>query len=137
MALVVPNLGEQRLLEYLVGKSSPTGSKLYLRLYTNSLDLSNETFVTSSFTEASASGYAVKTLTSSNWGASTNGSGITSMSYSTGVTFAFTAGQDIQGYYVTNAEGETLWAEEFPGAPFSLPVSTGGEIAIRPQLQLN
>lgn len=133
MPLVVPDAGEVRLLEYIVNKTSPTN--LVLHLYTNSLDLSTETFTAGSFTEVSASGYAPVTLTGSNWTASTS-SGISSAVYNTGITFSFTVGVDVQGYYVTNTSNAILWAEEFPGAPFTLP-NTGGEIAIRPQVQLN
>lgn len=133
MALVVPNSGEVKLLEYIVNKTAPTN--LVLHLYVNDVDLSTETFSTGSFTEASETGYASVTLTGSNWTASTS-SGISSAVYNTGITFSFTVGQDVYGYYVTNTSNSILWAEEFPGAPFSLP-SGGGEIAVRPQVQLN
>lgn len=133
MALVVPDAGERRLLEYIVNKSSPTD--LVLHLYTNSVNLSGETFTTGSFTEATASGYASVVLTGAGWTASTS-SGISSALYDNGITFGFTVGQDIQGYYVTDVSNNILWAEEFPGAPFQLPIG-GGDIAVRPQLQLN
>lgn len=133
MALVVPNSGEVKLLEYIVNKTSPTN--LVLHLYVNQVDLSTEAFSTGSFTEASESGYAAVTLTGSNWTASTT-TGVSTAVYDTGITFSFTVGQDVYGYYVTNTANSIMWAEEFPGAPFSLP-SGGGEIAVRPQVQLN
>lgn len=135
MSLVVPDEGERRLLEYIVGKNALSDGKLVLHLYSNNLNLSGETFSAGSFTEANASGYAAVTLTGSNWTAATT-SGTSAATYSTGITFTFSVGQDIQGYYVTNTSNQILWAEEFPGAPFSLPRS-GGEIAVRPQIQLN
>ena len=133
MALVVPDLGEIRLLNYIVNKVSPTN--LVLHLYANSLTLSTETFSTGSFTEATATGYSSVTLTGAGWNASTVG-GISSALYDNGITFSFSVGQDIQGYYVTDTSINILWAEEFPGAPFQLPVG-GGDIAVRPQVQLN
>jgi hypothetical protein len=133
MALVVPDLGEVRLLNYIVNKVSPTN--LVLHLYSNSLTLSTETFSTGSFTEATATGYSSVTLTGAGWNASTVG-GISSALYDNGITFSFSVGQDIQGYYVTDTSNNILWAEEFPGAPFQLPVG-GGDIAVRPQVQLN
>lgn len=133
MPLVVPDAGEVRLLEYIVNKTSPTN--LVLHLYTNDVDLSTETFTSESFTEVTASGYAPVTLTGANWAVAPS-SGISSAVYNTGITFSFTVGVDVQGYYVTNTSNAILWAEEFPGAPFTLP-STGGDIAIRPQVQLN
>lgn len=139
MPLVVPNLGEVRLLKYIVNNISPTN--LVLHLYTNDVDLSTEEFKaggdggTSSFTEVTAAGYTAVTLTGSSWTVSTS-SGITSAVYNSSITFSFTTGVDVYGYYVTNTSDQILWAEKFPGAPFTLP-STGGDIAIRPQIQLN
>jgi hypothetical protein len=133
MALVVPDSGERRLLEYIVNKTSPTD--LVLHLYTNSVNLSSETFTSGSFTEATASGYSSVVLTGAGWAAATS-SGISSALYDNGITFSFSVGQDIMGYYVTDVSNNILWAEEFPGAPFQLPVG-GGDIAVRPQVQLN
>ena len=133
MPLIVPNAGEVRLLQYIVNKTSPTN--LVLHLYSNDLDLSDESFDETDFTEVTTSGYAAVTLTGSNWTATTN-SGISSALYNTSITFNFSAGADVYGYYVTDTSNRILWAEEFPGAPFTLP-STGGEISIRPQIQLN
>jgi hypothetical protein len=133
MSLVVPNTAEVRLLEYIVNKTSPTN--LVLHLYSNTVDLSTDSFATGSFNEVSASGYAAVTLAGSSWTASTS-LGVSSAVYGTGITFNFSVGVDVWGYYVTNASNQILWAEEFPGAPFTLP-STGGDIAIKPQIQLN
>lgn len=133
MTLVVPDSGEVRLLNYIVNKTSPTN--LVLHLYTNDVNLSTETFSTGSFTEATASGYASVTLTGEGWNVATT-AGISSAIYDNGITFGFTVGQDVQGYYVTDSSNNIMWAEEFPGAPFQLP-SGGGDIAVRPQIQLN
>jgi hypothetical protein len=134
MSLVVPDEGERRLLEYIVNKTSPTN--LVLHLYKNNVTLSGETFSTGSFVQPAVStGYGAVTLVGSNWTASTT-AGVSAAVYSTGITFSFSVGDDIQGYYVTNTANNILWAEEFPGAPFSLPAG-GGEIVVRPQVQLN
>jgi hypothetical protein len=140
MPLIVPDAGEVRLLEYIVNKRPATN--LVLRLYTNDKDLSDETFVTSDFVEVTTAGYAAASLIGSNWDVSTN-SGISVAVYNTAITFSFSAGVNVMGYYVTDNSNPTppqkppiLWAERFPGAPFTLP-STGGEISIRPQIQLN
>lgn len=133
MALVVSDEGERRLLSYIVNKAAPTN--LVLHLYVNNVSLSGETFTAASFTEASASGYASVTLTGSNWTISTT-TGVSSAVYNTSITFTFSVGQSVYGYYITDTSNNILWAEEFPGAPFTLP-SGGGEISVRPQLQLN
>ena len=79
------------------------------------------------------------TLSPNSWAVSTDGSGTSSALYNNGITFTFgTASgvQNVYGYYVTDNSNNLLWAERFPGAPFALPQS-GGEIAIRPQVQLS
>jgi len=137
MPLAVPNAGEVRLLEIIVGKSTLAAGELVLHLYVNQVDLTDESFTEASFTEASASGYASVTLTGSNWTASTDpGTGVSTAVYASNVTFQFSVGEDVYGYYITNNAGEILWAEQFPSAPFALP-STGGEISIKPQVQLS
>jgi hypothetical protein len=140
MALVVPDEGERKLLEYIVNKTAPTN--LVIRLYVNDVDLSGETFTTSSFTEAntgssssSSNGYASVTLLGANWTVSTN-QGVSVAVYNSTITFSFTESQSVYGYYITNTSNNILWAERFSGAPFNLP-SGGGDISVRPQVQLN
>lgn len=132
MGLIVPEEGQIRLLNYIINKTN--ASDVILHLYTNSVNLGGKTFNTGSFAEATAAGYVAETLSGSNWSAVSN-NGIGTALYSTGVTFNFAVGQDIQGYYVTDLSNNILWAEEFPGAPFQLPIG-GGDVAVRPQLQL-
>lgn len=133
MALVVPNVGEVRLLRYIVNNVSPTN--LVLHLYVNDVTPS-ELDSTSTFTEATSSGYSSATLSGSSWSVGTT-DGTSSALYSAGITFTFSVGESVYGYYVTDTPtGNLLWAERFPGAPFALP-SGGGEIAVRPQVQLS
>jgi hypothetical protein len=142
MPIVVPDAGERRLLEYIVNKTPVTN--MILHLYSNNIDLTTETFTYDSFTKATgAVGSSAPnvppavTLLGVNWSAGTSG-GVTSAVYSSSITFTFSAAASIQGYLVTDTSTppNILWAEEFPGAPFTLP-SAGGEISIRPQVQLN
>lgn len=135
MPLVVPDVGEVRLLRYIVGNTYPTS--LILQLYTNDLT-PVDTSTDLSFTSATATSYAPATLSPNSWGIGTT-SGTSSALYNSGITFTFgtaAATQNVYGYYVTDQAGALLWAERFPGAPFALPQS-GGEIAIRPQVQLS
>lgn len=133
MALVVPDEGEVRLLEYIVNKTAP--SDLVLHLYVDDVDLSTENFNSESFSESTAAGYSAANLLGANWSVGTT-DGISAAVYNTSVAFSFTESDSVYGYYVTNSSDEILWAERFPGAPFNLP-SGGGEISVRPQLQLN
>lgn len=133
MPLVVPDVGERRMLEYIVNRAAPT--ELTLRLYANDVDLLAEGVVASDFTEASAAGYVAVALPGSNWSVSTE-LGISLAVYASGVPFNFLAASELYGYYVTDAAGNVMWAEEFPSAPFGLPAG-GGQIVVRPQIQLN
>lgn len=140
MPIVVPDAGERRLLEYIVNKTPVTN--MILHLYSNNVNLTTETFTYDSFTKATgAPGSSAPNvppavpLLGVNWSAGTT-SGISSAVYSSSITFTFSAAASIQGYLVTDTSNNILWAEEFPGAPFTLP-SAGGEISIRPQVQLN
>lgn len=133
MPLVVPDVGERKMLEYIVNKSAP--SDLTLRLYVNSVDLNSEGFASASFTEASATGYVAVVLPGTNWLVATT-AGISTATYATGVAFNFSVGEDLYGYYVTNSAGVVMWAEQFPSAPFRLPAG-GGQVVVQPQVQLN
>ena len=139
MPILVPNVGERRLLQYIIGNATPTNLQLRLYAFPVSQSTPAETDDFSTYTEPTATGYAVATLSPNSWAVSTDGSGTSSALYNNGITFTFgTAAsvQNVYGYYVTDNSNNLLWAERFPGAPFALPTS-GGEIAIRPQVQLS
>ena len=122
--MVVPDEGERRLLAYVVNKTAPTN--LVLRLYTNSLDLSTETWNSASLTEASGAGYSSATLTGANWTISTV-AGVTAAVYNTTVTFSFSEARDIQGYYLTDSSGAILWGE---GGSGGVGVGVGVKVTV-------
>lgn len=138
MSLVVPDKGEIKLLEYLVNRAAATN--IVLHLYKNDIDPEDEShgtsgrnFSTGTFVEATAT---AQTLSGANWTTTQTTSGVTAAEYNTGITFSFSAGEGVYGYYVTDTSNNILWAERFSGAPFELP-SAGGDIAIRPKLGLS
>lgn len=136
MPLLVPDVGEVRLLQYIVGNASPTS--LILNLYTNNKSPAESDTVSSYTPATAAAGYSAATLNKDSWSIGTV-SGTSSALYNNGITFTFgtaASTQNVYGYYVTDNSSNLLWAEIFPGAPFALPAS-GGEIAIRPQVQLS
>lgn len=139
MPILVPNIGEVRLLRYIIGDTTPSQG-LVLHLYSNN-KAPAETDTESNYTAPTALGYAPSTLSPSSWSVGTDGSsGTSSALYNNGITFTFgtaASTQNVYGYYVTDTSNNLLWAENFPnGQPFALPAS-GGEIAIRPQVQLS
>jgi hypothetical protein len=136
ISLVVPNVGEVTLLQYMLSFGATNGDKV-LRLF-NSDHTPSETSTVSggSIVQATEAGYAPITLASSSWTTSQDGAGVTTGLYSA-QTFTFTTGANIYGYYVTdNTLTGLLWAERFSGAPFALPTG-GGTIQISARIQLS
>lgn len=141
MSLVVPDVAEILMLQYLVnmlatdGTAGPAGGQRVLRLYTNNPTV-DDSITNSIITEAvGATGYAPITLVGSSW-TTTQTNGTTTAVYSE-QTFTFTTAVTVYGYYVTSQTGgNLLWVEKFSGAPFQLPAG-GGEIAITPKITLD
>lgn len=129
MALVVPDQGEVEKLSRMLNKSA-TGD-VVLRLYTNNYT-PIEGSVVGDFTDATAAGYAAKTLTGSSWTISTVGN-VSTAAYAE-QTFTFTAGETCYGYFVTNAaDDKVLWAELFTDGPYVIPAG-GGDINVTPKI---
>jgi hypothetical protein len=126
MALLVPNVGEARLLTYTLKTNKPT--YYYLRLFKNDYT-PVEGSVIGDFTVANGTGYGEATITNAtDWTIETGGGGA---GVTTGTcaekTFTWTAdGCALYGYYVVDKTGseEVLWAERFSDAPHTIP--TGG-----------
>ena len=142
MSLLVPDIGEILMLQYLTnmlstdGSAGPAGGGRLLRLFTNNLTPAEGT-TQSTITEAvGATGYTPVTLVGSSW-TTTQVAGTTTAVYSE-QTFTFTTAVTVYGYYVTTIGGspELLWLERFSGAPFILPTG-GGQIAISPRISLD
>lgn len=118
MALVVPDVrGEILLLQYIVGMVS--AGHPVLHLFANDVTPSDSTVLGDLTEVGTATGYAAKTLTSSNW-TTIQSAGVTTAVYSE-QTFTFTTDATAYGYYVTNTLGDLLWIERFSGAPFDIP----------------
>jgi hypothetical protein len=132
MALNVPDVGENKILEMIVNKTAP--ENLILRLYQNNITPS-DTDTTATFTEATFTGYAAITLTGATWSAAAAGA----IAYSAQQTFTCSgaSSNSIYGYYVTQATSTVLiWAERDGAAPFSI-VNSGDAIKITPTISAN
>jgi hypothetical protein len=132
------------MLKYILKNVVPDNP--VIRLYTGNLTLPSsdpEDVADTDPTECNFTGYTAIGLTGASWTVVQTG-GVTTAKYALvgtpiGVTFQMTTGGNVYGYYVTNDGGppaNILWIEEFSGAPFSLPVGSGGDIAIIPQITL-
>lgn len=142
MSLLVPDIGEILMLQYLVnmistdGTAAPASGQRLLRLFTNNLTPAESTTLATVTEALGASGYLPVTLVGSSW-TTTQTSGTTTAVYSE-QTFTFTTAVTVYGYYVTTIYGSPalLWLERFSGAPFILPAG-GGQIAISPRISLD
>lgn len=122
MPLLAPNVGENKLLEFALGKATPGNQTL--KLFVNNIT-PGATDVAGTYTEMSTLGYAAKTLTTSSWTV-TNVSGSATAAYAQ-QSWTFTAGTSvtIYGYFVIDSTtGILLWAERF-SAPIA--VDAGGD----------
>lgn len=131
MTLLVPDVGEQIMLEYIVNQDAP--EDLVLRLYTNNLT-PQESDTTGDYTEASGFGYASVTLTPASWAFV---QGAPSTATFTEVTFTFTGALgNVYGYYINRSTGtELMWAERFVNGPFDIQ-NNGDEIKVTPRITL-
>lgn len=129
MALNVPDVGENLILEMMVNKTAP--QNLVLRLYKNNITPS-DTDTAATYTEATFPGYAAITLTGASWSAASGGT----ISYSAQQTFTCSgvATDDIYGYYVTQVtSGTLLYSERDTAAPTAIR-NSGDNIKITPTI---
>lgn len=132
MALLVPNVAEQEMLKRILD------TNVTLKLYTNNKTPA-ESDVHGNYTEATAAGYAAKTLVPGSWSYALDSDDY--MASYAAQDFVFTAGETVYGYYVIGkliADGVTdvlLWAERFTDAPYVVP-SGGGTIRVTPRIKL-
>jgi hypothetical protein len=132
MALVVPNVGEVRLMKYALKQT--TAEDQVMKLYKNNLT-PGETDVAGDYTEADFTGYTDVTLTGTDWSIAT-ASGITTAVQSA-VAFISSVdqtAQDIYGYYVVGASsGILLWSERFTDGPYTIALEDD-TITITPKI---
>lgn len=131
MTLLVPNVGENIALSYLVGKNTTVRDLIYRLFATNVTPA--ETDTAGSYTEAAGGGYASKTLTGASW-TITNGAP-TSAAYAQQTwtfTGPLTTNGTVYGYYVTRVtDADLVLAETF--SSFT-PANNGDQILLTPQI---
>lgn len=131
MALLVPNVGENIALSYLVGKTTTVRDLIYRLFATNVTPA--ETDTAGSYTEATGGGYASKTLTGASWTV-TNGAPTSAAYAQQDWTFTgpLTTNGTVYGYYVTRAtDGDLVLAEAFTSFT---PTANGDKILLTPQI---
>lgn len=134
MTLLVPDVGESRMLQAVVNKTAP--QDLVLKLYKSNTTPA-ETDTAATYTEADFTGYASASLTGSSW--TISGTAPTSAGYAQ-QTFSSSAAQTAQnvyGYFVIQTtSGILMWAERFSDGPYAIS-NNGDQIKITPAITLD
>lgn len=129
MALVVPDVGENAILQMIVNKTA--AENLSLRLYSNNITPS-ETDTLATYTQSTFSGYAAITLTGANWNNAASGS----IAYNAQQTFTATGtpSENVYGYTVSQVtSGILLWSERAASAPFAI-AAAGDAVKLTPTI---
>lgn len=136
MPLVVPDVGELRLLDTMLKLAMSTNENHILKLYRTNVT-PNAASAPGSFTEANFTGYAARTLTRSSWNSAVTVSNKAESSYGTTPQSwtCGTTGNTIYGYWVEGStSGKCLWAELFTT---SRVLATGDILNITPKFTLS
>ena len=131
MTLLVPDVGEEIIMENFLNKTAP--QDLVLKLYSSDTTPS-ESDTAATYTETTGGGYSDETLIPANWVIT---AGNPTSGVYTEVVFAFTgAVGNVYGYYVVQSiSGDLMWAERFTSGPFNIQ-NAGDEIKVTPQITL-
>lgn len=132
MTLVVPNVAEIVILEYILNKGNAI-EDLDIKLYVNDVT-PTDTDTEASYTEASGGGYSPIQLTPGSWSISP---GTPTSAEHLQVTWTFTGTVGlVYGYFVTRrTSGDLMWAERFTNGPYNVQLN-GDVIRITPRLNL-
>jgi hypothetical protein len=133
MSLVVPDQGEDIMLQNIVNKAA--AQNLVLKLYTNNITPS-ESDTEATYIEASGFGYSAITLSGLSWNTVVRGDP-SYIDYPK-QAFNFTGALgNVYGYFMVQlSTGFLVYAERFTGAPFNI-VNNGDKIEITPKIELS
>lgn len=132
MALNVPDVGENLILEMMVNKTA--AQNLVLKLYQNNITPSDSD-TAATYTEATFTGYSSAALTGATWGSASGGS----ITYGAQQTFTCSgvSSQTIYGYFIIQTTSTVLvWSERDASAPFTI-VNIGDNVKITPTITAN
>ena len=129
MSLLVPDVGEQKILEKALNAVAADDVKIHL--YSSDVTPGEDDTV-ASYTLITDP--AAITLTGTNWTVNTV-TGVTTAEHAQ-QTFTFAGAATVYGYVVTDNGGTNLlWSERFTDGPYTIPAG-GGSIKITPKIQL-
>lgn len=134
MTLLVQNNGEGDGLSYFVNKSTP--QDLVLCLYSSNTTPA-ETDTTSSYTEATFTGYSNVSLTGASWTVTEGAPTSAAYAQQTFTSSAGSQNQSIYGYFMKRtSSGRVALAERFSDGPYVI-VNNGDQIKITPTITLD
>jgi hypothetical protein len=128
MAINVPDVGENLILEMIVNKTA--AQNFVLKLYQNNITPA-ESDTAATYTESTFTGYSAATLTGASWGSASGGS----IAYATQTFTCSGAGsEDCYGYFVVQASSGTLvYSERGSGVPFVI-TTIGDNVQVTPTI---
>lgn len=134
MTLLVPNVGEGRMLAHILNKVAPENQ--LLKLFKNNITPA-ETDTHTTYTAADFTGYGDASLTGANWSITEGDPTFAAYAQQTFTSSAGSQNQPVYGYFVTQAtSGILLWAERFTDGPYTI-VNNGDAIKVTPRLELS
>lgn len=136
MTIVVPNGGEEIILNYVFNKDAP--EDLDFRLYTSNLTpAETDTATTYTTNEAAGGGYAEIALTGADFTVTPGAPSSAAAAQQTWTfTGALTASATIYGYFVTRATtADLLYAERGPAS--LTPATNGDTYKVTPQFTMD
>lgn len=133
MPLLIPTASEDKLLEFMLGFSSPGDQTL--KLFVNDVTPADAD-VAATYTEMSTHGYVAKTLTKALWSIAQNGGVAEGSQAAQTWTFTAAAAVTVYGYFVLDSTtGLLLWAERFTNA--KVIQNAGDQIIVTPKFTLS
>jgi hypothetical protein len=134
MTLLAPNVGVQEILKRALNFSATGDVKLHL--FQNDYTPVEGSTV-ANLTEATWTGYAIKTLTGASWTVTNADPSEASYAIQTFTSSAGSQNQANYGYYITDsANSILLWAERFTDGPYTI-VNNGDTISVTPKITLD
>lgn len=133
MPLIIPTASENKLLEFMLGKSVP-GDQI-LKLYVNNITPADAD-VAATYTEMSTHGYVAKTLLKANWTVAQNAGVAEAVQAAQTWTFTAAAAVTVYGYFVTDTtSGLLVWSERFTTG--KVIQFAGDQIIVTPKITLS
>ena len=120
MALLVPNVGEERIAKLFTNSVATTGENLKIRLF-KSNTTPTSTMTLTDYTEATFTGYASVAATSASWTITPGAPTSATQTAATTFTCSAATSEAIYGYYLSQENSSTLmWSERFSDGPYTL-----------------